>query len=233
MSMPFYTSPEQLVRDRSEYARKGISRGRSVVTASYDGGICFVAENRSSALHKISEIYDRIGFAAVGKYNEFETLRVAGVRLADMRGYSYDRSDVTVRTIANAYATTLASIFVENQKPFEVELVVAEVGATMADDQIYRLTYDGSVTDELGFAAMGGNAEAVTTHMKANWADGLDLATVLRLSVAGLLAGHVGTPNGETTIGADALEVAVLDRTRPRRTFRRLTDAVVAEMLSA
>ena len=231
MSMPFYTSPEQLVRDRSEYARKGIARGRSVVTASYRDGICFVAENRSSALHKIGEIYDRIGFAAVGKYNEFETLRVAGVRLADMRGYSYDRSDVTVRTIANAYATTLASIFVENQKPFEVELIVAEVGATSVDDQIYRLTYDGSVTDEQQFAAMGGQAEAVTTHMRDHWAPDLTLPDVLKLSVAALLASHAGIPNGETTLGAESLEVAVLDRTRPRRTFKRFAEPLVAEML--
>lgn len=231
MSMPFYTSPEQLVRDRSEYARKGIARGRSVVVASYRDGICFVAENRSSALHKIGEIYDRIGFAAVGKYNEFETLRVAGVRLADMRGYSYDRSDVTVRTIANAYATTLASIFVENQKPFEVELIVAEVGAQLADDQIYRLTYDGSVTDEQGFAAMGGQAEAVTTHIREHWSDDLSLPDVLKISVAGLLASHAGIPNGETQLNAESLEVAVLDRTRPRRTFKRLAEPLVAEML--
>ena len=230
--MPFYTSPEQLVRDRSEYARKGIARGRSVVTASYRDGICFVAENRSSALHKIGEIYDRIGFAAVGKYNEFETLRVAGVRLADMRGYSYDRSDVTVRTIANAYATTLASIFVENQKPFEVELIVAEVGAQLADDQIYRLTYDGSVTDEQGFAAMGGQAEAVSTHLREHWNPDLSLPEVLKVSVAALLASHAGIPNGETQLNAESLEVAVLDRTRPRRTFKRLAEPLVAEMLT-
>lgn len=232
--MPFYTSPEQLVRDRSEYARKGIARGRSVVTASYAGGICFVAENRSSALHKISEIYDRIGFAAVGKYNEFETLRVFGVRMADTRGYSYDRSDVTVRTIANAYATSLASIFVENQKPFEVELVVAEVGDSVANDQIYRLTYDGSVTDETGFAAMGGQAEAVTAKLKDSWNAELDLSGVLKAAVAGLTAGHAGpgAPPNDGPLTAESLEVAILDRTRPRRTFRRLSDATVTELLA-
>ena len=167
MTTPFYTSPEQIVRDRSEYARKGISRGRSNVVLTYDGGIAFVAENPSKALHKISEIYDRIALAAVGRYNEFESLRVAGVRLADMRGYAYDRRDVTGRALANAYAQTLGSIFIENQKPYEVEIVVAEVGQTAEDDQIYRLTYDGSVSDEQGFVAMGGQADTVAQHLRS------------------------------------------------------------------
>ena len=168
MTTPFYTSPEQIVRDRSEYARKGIARGRSNVVLTYDGGIAFVAENPSKALHKISEIYDRIALAAVGRYNEFESLRVAGVRLADMRGYAYDRRDVTGRALANAYAQTLGSIFLENQKPYEVEIVVAEVGQTAEDDQIYRLTYDGSVSDEQGFVAMGGQADTVAQHLRDN-----------------------------------------------------------------
>src|ERR1700735_2754391 len=143
MSMPFYASAEQIMRDRSEYARKGIARGRSVIVLTYTDGVLFVAENASQALHKVSEIYDRIAFAAVGRYNEFENLRVAGVRLADMRGYAYDRRDVTGRALANAYAQTLGSIFIEAQKPYEVEIVVAEVGLIPEDDQIYRLTYDG------------------------------------------------------------------------------------------
>src|SRR4249919_3848999 len=137
--MPIYASPEQFMRDRSEYARKGISRGRSVVVTTYAGGVLFVAENHSPTLHKVSEIYDRIGFAAVGRYNEFENLRVAGIRLADLRGYSYDRRDVTARALANAYAQTLGTIFTEQQRPYEVELCVAEVGSTAADDQMYRL----------------------------------------------------------------------------------------------
>src|SRR5258705_4975727 len=147
MSMPFYASAEQIMRDRSEYARKGIARGRSVVVMPYVDGILFVAENTSPALHKVSEIYDRIGFAAVGKYNEFENLRVAGIQHADLRGYSYDRRDVTARLLANAYAQTLGAIFTEQQKPYEVELCVAEVGAGPADDQMYRLSYDGTIVD--------------------------------------------------------------------------------------
>src|ERR1700709_2475842 len=155
MSTPFYASAEQIMRDRSEFARKGIARGRSVVVLAYTDGGLFVAENASSALHKVSEIYDRIGFAAVGKYNEFENLRVAGIRLADMRGYAYDRHDVTGRGLANAYAQTLGSIFIEHNKPYEVEIVVAEVGASAEDDQIYRLSYDGTIVDEPQFLVMG------------------------------------------------------------------------------
>ncbi len=161
MSVPFYVSPEQVIKDKADYAHKGIARGRSVVVLQYDQGLLFVAENRSRALHKISEIYDRIAFAAVGKYNEFENLRVAGVRYADLRGYSYDRRDVTGRSLANAYAQTLGTIFTETQKPYEVEIVVAEVGDTPHDDQLYRLTFDGSVGDEHGFVAQDDLAPVV------------------------------------------------------------------------
>jgi proteasome alpha subunit len=231
VTTPFYTSPEQIVRDRSEYARKGISRGRSVVVLTYDNGIAFVAENPSKALHKISEIYDRIAFAAVGKYNEFENLRVAGVRLADMRGYSYDRRDVTGRALANAYAQTLGSIFIEAQKPYEVELVVAEVGVTPAEDQIYRLTYDGSVADEQGFVAMGGQAETVTTSLRDNHRPEASLADAVKAALAALQAG-VNSNTGEgRTLGADSLEVAVLDRTRPRRLFKRLVGAPLSSLV--
>ena len=172
MSVPFYVSPEQIMRDKADFARKGIARGRSVIVMQYDGGIVFVAENPSRALHKISELYDRIGFAAVGKYNEFESLRVAGVRLADMRGYSYDRSDVTGRSLANAYAQTLGTIFTETNKPFEVEIVVAEVGSEAAEDQLYRLMFDGSVADERGYVAMGGLSEPMSTALADGWRPG-------------------------------------------------------------
>ena len=155
MSMPFYVAPEQLMKDRADYARKGIARGRSVVVIGYDDGIAFATQNPSRSLHKISEIYDRIGFAAVGKYNEFENLRVAGVRYADLRGYSYDRADVSARGLANAYAQTLGTVFTTEAKPLEVELVVAEVGREQGEDQIFRLSYDGSVADESGFVVIG------------------------------------------------------------------------------
>ena len=229
MSMPFYVSPEQLMKDRADYARKGIARGRSVVVLAYDEGIAFVAENTSRALHKISEIYDRIAFAAVGKYNEFENLRVAGVRYADLRGYSYDRSDVTARGLANAYAQTLGTVFTQESKPYEVETVVAQVGSNQNDDQIYRLTYDGSVGDEHGFVAMGGAADHISSGLVEKWRPGLDLGQVLRLAV-GLLAEDPAGASRE--LGADQLEVAVLDRSRPRRTFRRIAGSLLDALLS-
>ncbi|MFZ8926465.1 MAG: proteasome subunit alpha [Candidatus Nanopelagicales bacterium] len=225
MSMPFYVSPEQIIKDKADYARKGIARGRSVVVVQYDDGILFVAENPSRSLHKVAEIYDRIGFAAVGKYNEFENLRVAGVRLADMRGYAYDRRDVTGRSLANAYAQTLGSIFTETTKPYEVELVVAEVGVTAAQDEIYRLTFDGSVADEHGFLAMGGQAEGIAQALSDQWQADMPLAQALSAAVSSLASVAEAPP------GPDQLEVAVLDRTRPRRTFKRIGADRLAEML--
>src|SRR5947209_5563769 len=174
--MPFDVSPAQVMRDKAEYARQGIARGRSCVTLQYAGGILLVAPNPSSALHKISEIYDRIGFAAVGRYNEYENLRKAGVTYADITGYQFDRHDVTARGIANWYAQTLGTIFTESPKPFEVEIVVAEVGANPADDQIYRITFDGSVTDEPGFVAFGGQADQVSAALKERYSDDLSLS---------------------------------------------------------
>ena len=219
--MPFYVSPEQLMKDRADFARKGIARGRSVVVLAFDNGIAFVAENPSRALHKVSEIYDRIAFAAVGKYNEFENLRVAGVRYADLRGYSYDRSDVTARGLANAYAQTLGTVFTQESKPYEVEIVVAEVGVTQASDQIYRLTYDGSVADEHGFVAMGGGAEAIETGLQEGWREGMNLSEALTLAVQLLGTDPGGGDNRD--LAPEQLEVAVLDRDRPRRTFRRIS----------
>ena len=197
----------------------------------YAQGILFVAENPSRALHKVSEIYDKIAFAAVGKYNEFESLRVAGVRLADMRGFSYDRSDVTVRSLANAYATTLGTLFTEAQKPYEVELVVAEVGADPETDQLYRLRFDGSVADERRFVAMGGSAEDLGRKLAEGWSDGLPLEEALRLCVRALgeTGGDVGGAPRELPV--NQLEVAVLDRSRPLRKFMRLPTEFLAETL--
>jgi len=218
MTTPYYVGPEQLMKDRADYARKGIGRGRSVVTIQMSNGILFVAENPSRALHKISEIYDRIGFAAVGKYNEFELLRVAGVRLADLRGYAYDRKDVTGRGLANAYAQTLGSVFTTEQKPYEVEIVVAEVGESPSEDQIYRLSYDGSVADEQGFAAMGGSADIVQEILAAQWKSDLSTEAALKLAISAL------RQNESKEIVSSDLEVAVLDRTRSStRKFVRLS----------
>jgi proteasome alpha subunit len=229
MSMPFYVSPEQLMKDRADFARKGIARGRSVAVVQYADGIVFVSENPSQALHKVSEIYDRIAFAAVGRYNEFENLRIAGVRLADMRGYAYDRRDVTGRGLANAYAQTLGTIFSSGgEKPYEVEIFVAEVGDAAEDDQVYRLTYDGQVADEHGFAVMGGNAELAATYLKEHYVPGAGLDDTIRLAVDAL-----GRDDGENRrILASALEVASLDRTRTQqRKFKRLTVAQLGRIL--
>jgi proteasome alpha subunit len=232
MSMPFYASAEQIMRDRSEFARKGIARGRGVVVCTFEDGVLFVAENASSALHKVSEIYDRIAFAAVGKYNEYENLRVAGIRLADLRGYSYDRRDVTARALANAYAQTLGSIFTEQQKPYEVEICVAEVGQTREDDQIYRLSYDGTIVDEPQFLVMGGQAEALTTYLRREFNAGMPLGGALQIAVAAL--GSVGGTNGAPRVlPASQLEVAVLDRTRGNRKFRRITGNALRALLPA
>jgi proteasome alpha subunit len=234
MSMPFYVAPEQQMKDRADYARKGIARGRSVVVLHYADGILFVAENRSQALHKVSEIYDRIAFAAVGRYNEFENLRQAGIRYADVRGYTYDRTDVTARGLANTYAQVLGTIFSSGgDKPYEVEIVVAELGTTPALDQIYRLTYDGSVADEANFAVMGGSADVIAEVVGRGFSSGLNLADAAKLAVRAL--GADGGPNAAAprVLGVEALEVAILDRNRamPRK-FRRIKGDRLAALLA-
>jgi proteasome alpha subunit len=231
VTTPFYISPEQVMKDKADYARKGSGRGRSAVVLQYEAGILLVAENWSPALHKISEFYDQIAFAAVGRYNEFENLRIMGVRIADLRGYSYDRRDVTARGLANAYAQTLGTIFSSaGEKPFEVELVVAEVGDDAASDQIYRLTYDGSVADEHGYMVMGGHTEPISTYLEQNYAEGLAVDDAVKLAVRALGEGNPG-PEGPRRIAANQLEVAVLDRARPKRKFKRLTRARLEEIL--
>jgi proteasome alpha subunit len=217
------------MRDKADYARKAITRGRSGVVIGYDGGILLISPNPSRALHKFSELYDRIAFAAVGRYNEFERLRQAGVRYADLTGYQYDRQDVTARSLANWYAQLLGTVFTEpGSKPLEVEIVVAEVGTTAPDDQIYRITFDGSVTDEQGYVAMGGESDQVTAVLKERYTDGLTLSAALAVAMEALSR----QDNGGRGTAAE-LEAAILDRTRQHRTFRRLVgprlEALLAE----
>ncbi len=227
--MPFYVSPEQAMKDKADYARKAITRIRSGVVITCDAGILFVAPNPSRALRKFSEIYDRIAFAAVGRYNEFENLRKAGVRFADMTGFQYDRQDVSARALANWYAQLLGTIFTDSPKPYEVEIVVAEVGKTEDDDQIYRITFDGSVADEHGFVVMGGQAEQVAAVLKDKYSDGMTLAGAFTVAIEAL----AGQGNGDRSeITAAQLEVALLDRGRPHRTFRRLTGARLETLLT-
>src|SRR5271165_5220727 len=227
--MPFYVSPEQQMRDKADYARKGIARGRSCVVLEYAGGILMVAPNSSSALHKISEIYDRIAFAAVGRYNEYENLRKAGVTYADITGYQFDRHDVTARGIANYYAQNLGTIFTDSPKPWEVEIVVAEVGPQPDGDQIYRITFDGSVTDEPGFVAFGGQADQVSAALKEHYSEGMSLSEAFAAALSALSA----PGNGERTeFVASQLEVAILERARDHRTFRRIRAARLDELIA-
>ncbi len=215
MSMPFYVAPEQVMKDRADYARKGIARGRSLVAAQFADGIAIVAENPSTTLRKVSEIYDRIAFAGVGKYNEFDQLRIAGVRAADLKGFSYSREDVDARSLGNQYAQILGQVFTHEMKPMEVEILVAEVGAAEPDDQFFHILYDGTVMDEDRFTVLGGDADAIASRLEATWTTGLDLDSVLAIAVAAL-AGP------DRSLVASDLEVAVLDRGAQRRAFRRI-----------
>jgi proteasome alpha subunit len=227
MSFMPYVAPEQMMKDRSEYAHKGIARGRSVIGLEYADGLLFIAENPSSLLHKISEIYDKMAFAGVGKYSEFEDLRIAGVRLADLRGYSYGREDVKARDLANAYSQSLSTIFTQQMKPYEVEILVGEVDGEASGTAIYHILFDGSVTDEHGFVAIGGHAEELTETLKTRYAENWDLATAVKTAVE-----VIGSPESRT-IEPEAIEAGVLDRTREqRRKFRRLDDAAVSTILA-
>jgi proteasome alpha subunit len=230
VSMPFYVSPEQVMKDKADYARKRISQIRSGVVMTCEAGILLVAPNPSRALRKFSEMYDRIAFAAVGRYNEFESLRKAGVRYADMTGFQYDRRDVTARGLADWYGQLLGALFTDSPKPYEVEIVVAEVGQTAAEDEIYRITFEGSVADEHDFVVVGGQADKVAAVLKEQYSQSMSLTEAMGLAIAAL-AGQ-GDGNAEP-VTANQLEVALLERNRPHRAFRRLTgarlDALLAE----
>lgn len=228
MTVPFYVSPEQITRDKADFARKGIARGKSVVLIQAQDAIVFVAENPSKALHKISEIYDRIGFAAVGKYNEFENLRVSGIRFADLRGYAYDRSDVSARSLANAYAQTLGTVFTDALKPLEVELLVAEIGMTMESDEIYRLTFDGSVVDEKNFVAVGGDSEKINELLKESWNKNIESKEAIKLSLK--ILNEASTSDKKIT--NESIEVALLDRNKIGRKFVRLSQSELSQILS-
>ncbi|MFB3737938.1 MAG: proteasome subunit alpha [Candidatus Velamenicoccus archaeovorus] len=227
MSFMPYVPPEQLMKDRSDYAHKGIARGKSVVAIEYAQGLLFLAENPSTTLHKISEIYDRIAFAGVGKYSEFEELRIAGVRLADLRGYSYGREDVKAKDIANAYSQALSTIFTQQMKPYEVELLVGEISDDHGSNELYHILFDGSVTDEQGFVGIGGHAEALSNALQGSFQEGWDLATAVREAVKALSQAEA------RQIEAASIEAGVLDRSRgARRKFRRLTPDEIERVLA-
>lgn len=221
MPLPYYVSPEQLMKDKADYARKGIGRGKSVIGMEYSEGIMFLAENTSATLHKISEIYDRIAFAGVGKFNEYEQLRIGGIRLSDLKGYSYSRQDVTAKALANAYSQTLGNIFTSEVKPYECEILVASVGDATTTNELFHILYDGSVTDRSGFVAMGGQTENLERYLGEHYPKGYpeelpDLKGTLTMTIGAL------SSLGERAMPVSNLEAAILDRNRARRKFRRL-----------
>jgi proteasome alpha subunit len=223
MSMPFYVAPEQVMKDRAEYAQKGIARGRSLVATTYDLGIAMVAENPSRSLHKISEIYDRIAFGGVGKYNEYDQLRVAGIRHADTKGYAFSREDVDARSLANLYAQYLGNVFTHEMKPLEVEILVAELSDT--ENQLYHIAYEGTITDQDRFAVLGGDAETITERVAETWQADWDLAAAVKAATAAL-------SGPDRALGAGDLEVAILSRGNGRRTFRRIEVEEMARLLA-
>jgi proteasome alpha subunit len=222
--MPFYVAPEQVMKDRADYARKGIARGRALVALRYVDGIAIVAENSSETLRKVSEIYDRIAFAGVGRYNEFDQLRVAGVRAADLKGFQYSRDDVDARSLANQYAQILGQIFTHEMKPLEVEILVAEVGQRPDGDQMFHIQYDGTVFDHKDHTVLGGDADAILGRLTESFVDGMDLGASVR-------AGTAALSGPDRTIAASDLEVALLARGNGRRCFQRLADDQVAALL--
>ncbi len=226
MTMPYYVAPEQVMKDRAEYAQKGIARGRSLVAVTYDDGILVVAENPSRTLHKISEIYDRVCFAGVGKYNEFDQLRVAGIRHADTKGYAYSRDDVDARSLANLYAQYLGQVFTHEMKPLEVEILVAELGTNEQGNRLYHIAYDGTVVDEQRSTVLGGDADAIAARLDRAYSAGWSLRDALRACVS-CLAGP------ERTLRAAEIEVAALSRGNGRRTFRRLEGTELVELLGS
>ena len=228
MSTPFYVAPEQVMKDRADYARKGIARGRSIISSTYENGIIIVAENSSNTLHKVSEIYDRIGFAGVGRYNEFDSLRIQGIRHADLKGFNYSRYDVDALSLANQYAQILGQTFTNEMKPLEVEILVAEIGETADEadnDQLFHTLYDGTVFDRDRFAVLGGDAEAITSRIDDGFEPRLAVGAALKQAQAAL-AGP------DRTLLADDLEVAILDRDHGRRTFRRIVGEELAGLVA-
>lgn len=225
MPMPYYVSPEQMMRDKADYARKGIARGKSVLVLEYADGVLFIAENTSATLHKISEIYDQIAFAGVGKFSEFEQLRIGGIRISDLKGYSYAREDVTAKALANAYSQTLSNIFTSEIKPYECEVLVASVGDPSEPNELFHISFDGSVSDRTGWVAMGGQAESLSNHLKEKYAAGAGLSDALKVGLDALKAVE------QRDMPAGNLEVAVLDRNKGRRKFKRLREDELSKLL--
>ncbi|TKS59684.1 MAG: proteasome subunit alpha [Nitrospira sp.] len=228
MPLPYYVSPEQMMQDKAEYAKKGIAKGRSIIAMEYADGILLTADNPSASLHKVSEIYDSIAFAGAGKYSEFENLRKAGIRHADLKGFMYSREDVTGRSLANGYSQSLGTVFSQEMKPLEVEILVVQVGINNHPNEIYRISFDGSIIDEKNFAVIGGKSEAVQAVLKEKSpSQAPSLGAALNLCVSAL------EQTANQKLPPEGLEVAVLDRNRAGRNFRRLSLGDIRQLLSA
>ena len=228
MAAPFYVSPDQVMQDKAEYARKGIAKGKSIVAMEYAAGLLLMAENPSASLNKISEIYDRIAFAGVGKYSEFENLRKIGIRYADITGYASSRRDVTTKSLAKAYSDIIGTVFTRDPKPLEVEILVVEVGEALAANQMYHVSFDGSISDRQEFAVIGGHSDRIVAYLREHYTADLSLPEALLLSHRGVVAGYERPPDE-----ASALEVGILDRERMGRKFYRMTPAEVTEAMAA
>jgi proteasome alpha subunit len=227
MALPYYVSPEQMMQDKAEYAKKGIAKGRSIIAMEYQDGVLLVADNPSASLYKISEIYDSIAFSGAGKYSEFENLRKAGIRHADLKGFMYSREDVTARSLANGYSQTLGTIFSQELKPLEVEILVAEVGEAGHPNEMYRISFDGSIFDERGYAAIGGRSEALQLFLKERYkGEPPTLKAALQLCATALES----ITNQKLPL--EGLEVATLDRARSGRKFRRIPASESRQILA-
>ena len=227
MAVPFYVSPDQVMQDKAEYARKGIAKGKSIVAMEYAGGLLLMAENPSVSLNKISEIYDRIAFAGAGKYSEFENLRKIGIRYADITGYASSRRDVTTKSLAKGYSDIIGTIFTRDPKPLEVEILVVEVGEEKAANQMYHVSFDGSISDRQQFAVIGGHSDRIVAYLQDHYTANLSLSEALMLSHRGVMAGYERPPDEP-----GALEVGILDRERIDRKFYRMTPAEVAAAMA-
>ena len=225
MSSQYYVSPEQLMRDKAEFAQKGIARGRAIVTIRTLEGVLFVAHNPGAALTKVSEVYDRIGFAGAGRYSEFENMRKAGVRHADVTGYSYSREDVSAKGLTDGYSQMLGNVFAHEMKPMEVDLVVAQVGETPEQDEIYRISFDGSISGEGDYTVVGGDYERVETQLSRNFTEVVDLSASMKICRDALENGTSGS------LTAADFEVGMLDRRKTGRTFTRLAQKQVEDLL--
>jgi proteasome alpha subunit len=235
MPTPYYVSPEQIMQEKEDFARKGIEKAKEVIALEYQDGIVMVAENPLATVFKISEIYDRITLAATGLYPDYEALRVAGIQAAEVKGFTYNREDVTAKWLTNVYSQHIGAIHRQaDAKPLEIELLLCEIREdASSSNRIYHLSFDGTFWEDNRYAVIGGRAEKITANLEDKYTEGLDLngAVKLAVKVFETLEAEVGNEH-PYEITADTIEAAVLDETRNRRKFRRLLPDELNEILN-